>query len=595
MNAAVQAAHDLLITYTLFNGVTPTTKTVREDIPWSHLIDNIRKAPTYIAKSACPLISLGEYGDLRTEKGCIRHAENVLRVFGVEFDYDGEQVSIEAAAATLQAANIEALLYTSPSHTAQRPRWRALFPLSEPALPEKRREYVGRANRALGGIASRESFTLSQSFYIGRVSGVEYVVIATTGRQVDMAADLEPRYHVDAANNGEVAYDATTDDDLRSAFERGDDRYQSMLKLSSRWAARGMSQDDVEASLGALLDKCGSKNADGIDLRTRVRPLAESAVKKYGDSRAARKQSVMVTRTHELEEPEEILLDIASQNATEMLREYHAKLAKYVTTPFDPEGKKIRFYPGGYSVWSGFPGAGKSTILRQSICQWLHAGHGVFVASLEEHPRDLLIRLAGTAFGCDLPNEHQLQWFCDYYADRLRIWAMLGVSSHRKILGTVQDLAKHGVTQCVIDSLMKLDIDNESIDVQRNFSNLLAAICQTTQVHVHLIAHPRKAIQSDQDVHLNDVGGAKEIVAGADNVLFVRRGSEQQFDETVCGMRIAIRKQRHFTGALGDVTGWFDRKMRQFKIDQFNSSPTHYLPCEAYEEIAASRDVRSAQ
>src|SRR5688572_14144632 len=169
-------SHALLITYTLFPDVTPATKTERADIPWEQLVENIKTAPTYINKGACPLISLAEYGELRTDKDCLRHANNVQRVFGVELDYDGEQMPIEEAAAILQRANICSVLYTSPSHTPQAPRWRALLPLSEPALPDKRREYVARANRLLGGIASRESFTLSQSFYIGRVRGAEYVV-----------------------------------------------------------------------------------------------------------------------------------------------------------------------------------------------------------------------------------------------------------------------------------------------------------------------------------------------------------------------------------------------------------------------------------
>lgn len=575
---------ELLVSYTLFPDVHPRTKVERADVPWGQLVENIRKAPTYPAKSACPLISLAEYGDNRTDKGCIRHAANVRRIFGVELDYDGEQMPIEEGASILQNASIAAVLYTSPSHTAQRPRWRVLLPLSEPATPEKRAEYVGRANRLLGGIASRESFTLSQSFYLGRVRGSEYVVLDTTGRCIDMAAEIEPLYYVGGVNDGESSRDATTDEQLRAAFDRGEDRYTAMQKLSARWAARGMAQDDIEAALTALLDKSGSTlNGDGIDLRSRVRPLAESAVRKFGESRAS-KPSMLVTQSRDVEEPSKVLLDIASQNPAEMLREYREKLAKYVTSPFDPEGRKIRFYLGGYSLWSGFPGAGKSTILRQAICHWLHDGKGVFVASLEEHPRDLLIRLAGTAFGVDLPNEHQLQWFCDYYADRLRIWGMVGVSSHRKILGTIQELAKRGVTQCVIDSLMKLDVDNEGLEAQRNFANLLAAVCQTSQVHVHLVAHPRKAQTSEQDVHLNDVGGAKEIPAGADNVIFVRRGSEQQIDATICPMKVSIRKQRHFSGAQGDVVGWFNRRFRQFHIDQFPAGPMRYLPDAAYQD-----------
>lgn len=309
---------------------------------------------------------------------------------------------------------------------------------------------------------------------------------------------------------------------------------------------------------------------------------ADASVARFDSARLRRQAGMMVTEADDLKDPEEILLDIATQNPTELLRTYRARQAKFVTAPFDPLAKKLKFFPGGYSIWSGFPGAGKSTLLRQSICHWLNAGEGVFVASLEEHPSDLLIRLAGTCFGRDEPTEQQLTWFCDFYADRLRIWGMIGVSSHRRILSTVQKLSPNGVTQVVIDSLMKLDIHGDMLEPQRQFSNLLAAVCQTSQVHTHLVAHPRKAQTNDQDVHLNDVGGAKEIPAGADNILFVRRGEEQPGYPDLCGMKISIRKQRHGSGMVGDITGWFNRSLRQFKTEQFDQQPTQYLPKQAY-------------
>lgn len=287
MSAIASMSEALLITYTLFPDVTPSTKTERADVPWEVLVENIRKAPTYLNKASCPLISIGEYGDLKTDRDCLRHAANVRRVFGIEIDYDSEQMPIEQAAALLDRSHLCSVLYTSPSHTPEKPRWRALLPLSEPAIPEKRREYVGRVNRVLGGVATRESFTLSQSFYLGRVRGAEYVVVETFGRYIDMAAELDPQYYVGGVNDGESPRDATTDAQLREAFVRGEGRYQAMLKLSSRWAARGLGQDDIEAALSGLLDIGSSAlNGDGIDLRTRVRPMAQSAVRKFGESRA---------------------------------------------------------------------------------------------------------------------------------------------------------------------------------------------------------------------------------------------------------------------------------------------------------------------
>jgi hypothetical protein len=382
MNAIAHMTSALLITYTLFPDVTPVTKTERADVPWEELIERIRQAPTYINKAACPLISLGEYGETRTDKECLRHAANVQRVFGVELDYDGEQMPIEEAAAILQRATICSVLYTSPSHTAEKPRWRALLPLSEPALPDKRREYVGRANRLLGGIASRESFTLSQSFYLGRVRGADYVVIDTTGRYIDCAFDIDPLYHVGGANDGESSRDATTDAQLRDCFERGTGRYEAMLKLSARWAARGMPADDIESNLLALLGG-GYINHDGIDLRTRARPMADSAVRKFGDSRVPAALPAPVAA------PAQADVEQAPHPADEQ------RIAATVFEWTDPKTIPPRpwlyghhYMRGMVSATAGVGGAGKSTLLNVEMVSMaigkdlLHGGREIPVGPL---------------------------------------------------------------------------------------------------------------------------------------------------------------------------------------------------------------------
>lgn len=277
---------DPIITYTLFPDVTPRDKTERADVPWSELVGRIVKAATYIRKSDCPLISLAEYGDLASDAHCIRHAANVRRIFGVEVDYDGEEMPPDEAAALLANAHLEAVIYTSPSHTPERPRWRVLLPLSEPAMPGERATFVGRVNSVLKGGASRESFTLSQSFYIGRVRGAPYVVIPIHGRPVDLAAELEPLFFTGDGSTGKTKVSTVTDAELRERFRSGDGRYEAMLSLSARWAARGMSATDIAAALTALLEEGNTtKNADGVDLLTRVEPMASSAVAKFGETR----------------------------------------------------------------------------------------------------------------------------------------------------------------------------------------------------------------------------------------------------------------------------------------------------------------------
>jgi KaiC/GvpD/RAD55 family RecA-like ATPase len=284
---------------------------------------------------------------------------------------------------------------------------------------------------------------------------------------------------------------------------------------------------------------------------------------------------------------DDVLTPMAGLSGRDLLARRAAKRSKYATTPFDPEGRTLRLYPGGVTIWSGYPGSGKTTIIRQSVCQFLSRGQSVFLASLEEEPGDILTSLADTASGRYDPSAHQMQWFLDAYHNRLHLWGKYGIAPHKKLLGVIRMLAsKGGLDHAVIDSLMCLDVPNDDYEGQRKFANELAAVARATGVHIHLVAHPRKQANSDQQLDLNDVAGAREIGGIADNVLILRRAKSDDpyaAGGDVTPMVVSIRKQRHFNGAIEDIVGRFHRQWRQLSVDPYATAPNHYLPDDAYE------------
>lgn len=152
-------------------------------------------------KADLPWIKLATFGDARTSRGSLRHADNMLAVSGVEGDYDGENVSVARAAARLRDAGIAAWLYTSPSHTANAPRWRVLAPLSREHAPGERADLVGRLNAALGGILAQESFTAAQSYYFGRLTdSPDFESVLVPGAALDRLA-LAPQFPSGALNS----------------------------------------------------------------------------------------------------------------------------------------------------------------------------------------------------------------------------------------------------------------------------------------------------------------------------------------------------------------------------------------------------------
>ncbi len=521
MTAVESAPNELLVTYTIFDSVYPVDKTERADVAWSDFVARVVGAPTYIDKKACPLISMAEYGDTVSDKGSIRHAANVKRIYGVEVDYDGEQMPLALAAAKLRAANVRAVLYTSPSHKPEAPRWRVLLPLLDPAVPGEREALVGRANRILGGVASRESFTLSQSFYIGRVRGVAYETDSTDGRCIDQALHIEPLFHTSSTSSGETRRDLTTDTQLRAAFERGEDRYQAMLKLSARWAARGMAEDDIAAALDALFADGNSYNADGIDLRARVPGIARSAWQKFGDTRATRNAYAIpedapadepppwLDTNAEPDEPPGYAVEFST---TQPERKPLDWKALHFQTPPERDWVIPHWLGCGYVTLLAGPGGVGKSLLAQQIASHIATGtpfiepiskaRKVLVWAGEDDHDEVWRRQMNIAevMGTDLTAYDDL--IIESFAGRscTLVETVFGTIQPTKLIDELaEQVADYGAEVIVLDNIARLFGGNEN---ERHhvttFVNLVAGACNRYRpTAIVLLGHPAKSEGSE--------------------------------------------------------------------------------------------------
>ena len=239
---------------------------------WRELIEHITHAGPYPAKSLCPWIKLARFGEVRSRKGALRHDGNMLEVTGVEGDYDGEQVQPEDAAKRLERAGIRAVVYTSPSHTEERPRWRVLAPLSKPTSPGDRTRLLARVNGALGGILTGESFTLSQSFYYGRVEGQGSYRVLCTYDDPDEGACVDESDQLDAIAIGRPMRSAVGDgsaghciaaaaEQLGRRLRTGDGRRDLLKSYIGDKSNRGLNADEVRT----LVDDVASRFFDPAD------------------------------------------------------------------------------------------------------------------------------------------------------------------------------------------------------------------------------------------------------------------------------------------------------------------------------------------
>ena len=295
----------LALTVTFFRDSAAGTKTERV-MPLADLAALIRdtSAP---AKGALPWLKLARYGNCRTDKGSLRHDRNVIAITGVEADYDAEQISFDESVEIAEKAGLLAILYTSPSHTAKCPRWRVLAPTSREIPPEERRRLLGRLNGLYRGVFAGESWTLSQSYYFGRVAGNrDHQVEIVEGAPIDHLDDLEAVWRGPAtgeARNAVAAIgeggDVRDDAELVRRIVTGDGYHVELTALAARYIGRGL---DVRAVAQILKGFMLARPADARDGRWHdryrsIEGIVSSAAQKFGTEAERRRAIARLTHT----------------------------------------------------------------------------------------------------------------------------------------------------------------------------------------------------------------------------------------------------------------------------------------------------------
>jgi hypothetical protein len=143
---------------TLFGNELARTK--RELMASAAELCNLILSQSAPRKEDLPWLKLARFGDKKSVHGSLRHDANVLAISGYEVDYDGEKISFDEIVKRVKRSRLMALIYTSPSHSEAKPRWRVLFPTSASLPPEMRLKIAGIANDAIGDVAAPESVRL---------------------------------------------------------------------------------------------------------------------------------------------------------------------------------------------------------------------------------------------------------------------------------------------------------------------------------------------------------------------------------------------------------------------------------------------------
>lgn len=258
------------ISWTMFRTPAAMSLEVKQHT-LAELAQFLADAGPFKNKASCPWIKLAQFGNKRSRSNSLRNNANVVSISGVEGDYDGEQVTPEQAVEALERHGIRAIVYTSPSYTADKPRWRVIAPCAAMHTPDARNAILARINGALGGILSAESFTLSQSYYFGEVEGVEYKVFVTfndpeEGACVDELDELdeiavrkEARRHIGDDEENGVDYSIRMFEDLVARKGRrlktGDGRRELIKQYVASRSGKGLLRDELLAMVEGVVNR----------------------------------------------------------------------------------------------------------------------------------------------------------------------------------------------------------------------------------------------------------------------------------------------------------------------------------------------------
>lgn len=244
--------------------------------------------------------------------------------------------------------------------------------------------------------------------------------------------------------------------------------------------------------------------------------------------------------------------------------------SKGARTMFQKLRNLFRFRSHEVTIWAGFSGHGKSLLLGQMVIGFAMQGERTCVASLEMRPVTTLARMARQASQTNKPDPDFIRVFCETLGLGLYLYDQQGMVDPDKIIAVIRYAAEEKkCNHFVIDSLMKCGMAEDDYNGQKHFVDALCTVARDTGIHVHLVAHSRKAKDEMSPPSKQDIRGGASITDQVDNVVIVYRNKakEAAIDQNKPAQNdpdafMMVQKQRNGEWE-GSLPLYFDRPSQQ--------------------------------
>lgn len=241
------------------------------------------------------------------------------------------------------------------------------------------------------------------------------------------------------------------------------------------------------------------------------------------------------------------------------------------------------FAAGELSVWTGKRGSGKSTLLGQTLLDAIDQGNNVCAYSGElsawRFKQWTALQAAGPA-NVELATDKYtgksfyrvsndaMQQIDEWWRQRLYLYdnKISSASDENSILSVFEyAVRRYGCSVFLVDNLMTArfttSAERDFFRAQSNFTGRLVEFAKKFEVHVHLVAHPRKA---QGNLEADDVSGSGDITNRADNVFSLDRLDERDAAAKGYDAALKVLKNRSF-GETPHIGLCYDPATRRYR------------------------------
>ena len=271
---------------------------------------------------------------------------------------------------------------------------------------------------------------------------------------------------------------------------------------------------------------------------------------------------------------------------------------KFDVGDYIPSGVKqiddliIGFKRKHVTVWSGYRGCGKSSLLNMLILNGANYGYksALWTGELDAAEEKSWLYMQAAGKQCNKETKNGFYYTPESICDKIDPWIdkyfWIFNNEYGNNFGQILDKArelkrKENIDFIILDNLMTLDIDDmdgDKNDRQKKLMYALTCLAKELNIHIHIVAHPNK---SGTFLRPNNISGSGHIPDLAQNVFILHRinrdfavnakdfltsATIHEIQDSRCSNTIEICKCRDRGSAVDTfIKLYFEPESRRFK------------------------------